>query len=87
MVSIQSRVANQIPSGHLTQVDWNSFNEVLTRNICHHNIIVLPLYPKSNYMSESFCFFMMVTQMVLFSVFVMGIVCIIGHQIFNLIKK
>jgi hypothetical protein len=38
-------------------------------------------------MSQSFCYGMMVTQMVLFGIFISGIVLIIGHEIFRMVKK
>jgi len=38
-------------------------------------------------MSQEFCFGMMVTQMVLFTTFIIGIVYIIGYEIVRLVKK
>lgn len=38
-------------------------------------------------MSQSFCFGMMVTQLVLFGFFVIGILTIVGHEVIRVVKK
>lgn len=62
-------------------------NEVLTIKIWWNGITILSLYSKLNTMSQSFCYGMMVTQLVLFGIFMSGIVYIVGHEIFRMIKK
>lgn len=37
--------------------------------------------------NETFCYGMMVTQLVLCGLFVIGVLYVIGHELVNLIKK